>query len=37
VEIKNLFDEQFKFVNTDPANPEFLAELQVIAGLTLAF
>ncbi|MBM9604650.1 TonB-dependent receptor domain-containing protein [Desulfopila inferna] len=37
VEIKNLFDEQFKFVNTDPANPEFLAELQVIAGLTFAF
>lgn len=37
VEIKNLLDEPFKFVNTDPANPRFLAEQQIIARLTVAF
>lgn len=35
--VKNLFDEQFKFVDMDPSNPRYLQELQVIAGLTVTF
>jgi tetratricopeptide (TPR) repeat protein len=37
VEFKNLLDEQFQFVDTDPTNPRFLAEMQIIAGVTVAF
>ncbi len=35
--VKNLFDEQFKFLDMDPSNPRYLQELQVIGSLTVAF
>lgn len=37
VEVKNLFDEQFHFLDTDPARPQYLQEQQVVASLTLVF
>ena len=33
----NLFDEEFKFLDTDPANPRFIPEQQVVISLTVAF
>jgi Flp pilus assembly protein TadD len=33
--VQNLFDEQFSYVDTDPANPRFLPEQQIFVGLTL--
>lgn len=35
--VKNLFDEQFMYLDTDPANPRFLPEQQIIGSLTVAF
>lgn len=37
VEVKNLFDEQFQFVDTDPARPQYLQEQQIVASLTVVF
>lgn len=37
LEIKNLFDEQFSYLDTDPANPRFLPEQQIVGSVTLAF
>lgn len=37
VEIKNLFDEEFKFQDTDPANPVIQPDRLIIAGITLSF
>ncbi len=37
VEVKNLFDERFQFLDTDPARPQYLQEQQIVASLTLAF
>jgi tetratricopeptide (TPR) repeat protein len=37
MEVKNIFDEQFRFVDTDPTNPRFLPEQQIIGSLTVAF
>jgi outer membrane receptor protein involved in Fe transport len=32
---KNLFDEEFNYIDTDPANPKFLPEQQVFLTLTV--
>lgn len=37
LEVKNLFDEQFQFLDTDPGNPRFLPEQQILGSLTVAF
>jgi tetratricopeptide (TPR) repeat protein len=37
LEARNLFDESFKFQNTDPANPDILPEQFIAARFTLAF
>ena len=37
LEMKNIFDEQFQFVDIDPTNPRFLPEQQIIGSLTVAF
>jgi outer membrane receptor protein involved in Fe transport len=37
LEVKNLFDERFHFLDTDPGNPRFLPEQQVIGSFTVAF
>ena len=34
---KNLFNEEFNYIDTDPANPKFLPEQQVFLSLTLQF
>ena len=34
---KNLFNEEFNYIDTDPANPKFLAEQRVFLTLTLQF
>ncbi|MEE4166675.1 MAG: TonB-dependent receptor, partial [Desulfocapsaceae bacterium] len=34
--VKNLFDEGFRFLDTDPANPRFLSEQQLFLSLTIA-
>ena len=34
--VKNLFNEEFNFVDTDPANPRFQQEQQVFVGLTVS-
>lgn len=36
-EIKNIFDEQFKFQDTDPANPRMVPERTISAMFTLSF
>lgn len=37
VEFKNLFDESYKFLDTDPANPATYPESLVLVRLTLSF
>jgi tetratricopeptide (TPR) repeat protein len=37
LELKNLFDEKFKFQDIDPTNPRIVPERQIYARLTLAF
>ena len=37
VEVKNLFDEEFKFQDTDPKNPSITPERLVLGRFTLAF
>jgi tetratricopeptide (TPR) repeat protein len=37
IQAKNLFDEDFNFQDTDPANPTIFPERQVLAQITLAF
>lgn len=37
VEIKNLLDEQFRFLDTDPSAPRLLPEQQIWAKFTLVF
>jgi tetratricopeptide (TPR) repeat protein len=37
LEVRNLFDEQFNFLDTDPRNPEILQGQQIIGSLTLSF
>ncbi len=37
LDVLNLFDEQFNFLDTDPGNPRYLPEQQVIIRLTVAF
>jgi tetratricopeptide (TPR) repeat protein len=37
VECKNLFDETFKFLDTDPANPATYPERLILVRLTLSF
>jgi tetratricopeptide (TPR) repeat protein len=37
LEGKNLFDEGFRFQDTDPSNPEIVPERSVLAKITLAF
>jgi hypothetical protein len=37
LEAKNLFDEGFRFQDTDPSNPEIVPERSVLAKITLAF
>jgi len=37
IEAKNLFDEEFKFQDTDPGNPAILPEQIVSARLTVTF
>ncbi len=34
---KNLFKEEFNYIDTDPANPKFLPEQRVFLSLTLQF
>ena len=34
---KNLFNEEFNYIDTDPANPKFLPEQRVFLSLTLQF
>lgn len=36
-EVKNLFDEQFQFLDTDPASPRFLPKQQIIGSFTVMF
>ena len=33
--VKNLFDDEFRYIDTDPANPRFLPEQQIFVGLTV--
>jgi hypothetical protein len=37
VEIRNLLDQQFRFQDTDPANPSITPERFVFMRFTLAF
>ncbi|MGB3212722.1 MAG: tetratricopeptide repeat protein [Desulforhopalus sp.] len=37
IEVNNLFDEKFQFLDTDPSNPRFLPEQQIIGSFTVAF
>ena len=37
IEVRNLFDEGFQYLDTDPANSRFLPEQQIIGTLTVAF
>jgi tetratricopeptide (TPR) repeat protein len=37
VELKNLFDEKFKYQDIDPTNPRIVPERQIYARITLAF
>ena len=37
IEAKNVLDQDFKFQDTDPANPTIFPERQVLARITLAF
>lgn len=37
VEMTNLFNEQFQFVDNDPSNPRFLPERQIVGSLTIVF
>jgi hypothetical protein len=37
IEAKNLLDENFKFQDTDPANPSIIPERKIFARITLAF
>lgn len=37
VEVKNLFDEEFNFQDTDPANPTIYPERLILGRLTLSF
>ena len=37
LEVKNLFDEEFKYLDTDPASARFLPEMQIMGRLTVAF
>jgi tetratricopeptide (TPR) repeat protein len=37
LEVKNLFDEGFRFQDTDPSNPEIIPERSLLAKLMLAF
>ena len=37
LEAKNLFDEGFRFQDTDPSNPEIVPERVLLAKMTLAF
>ena len=37
IEVKNLFDKQFQFVDTDPAHPQYLPEQQIVGSLTVVF
>ena len=37
LEAKNLFDEGFRFQDTDPSNPEIVPERVLLAKITLAF
>jgi outer membrane receptor for monomeric catechols len=33
--VKNLFDEEFSYIDTDPANPKFQSEQKVMLSVTL--
>jgi hypothetical protein len=37
IEARNLFDEEFKFQDTDPANPKIYPERLILGKITLAF
>ncbi len=37
IDCKNLFDEQFKFQDTDPTRPTVFPERQILAKLTMSF
>ena len=37
IEVRNLFDEGFQYLDTDPANPRFLPEQQIVGSVTVAF
>lgn len=37
LEVLNLFDEQFQFVDTDPAHPQYLPEQQLVGSFTIVF
>jgi hypothetical protein len=37
LEARNLFDEEFKFQDTDPANPRISPESLILARCTLVF
>jgi hypothetical protein len=37
VEARNLFDENFRFQDTDPANPDIYPERLILGKITLAF
>jgi outer membrane receptor protein involved in Fe transport len=37
LEIKNLFDEQFSYLDTDPAASRYMSERQILASLTVSF
>jgi lipoprotein NlpI len=37
IEAKNLFDEGFRFQDTNPSNPEIIPERSVLAKITLSF
>jgi tetratricopeptide (TPR) repeat protein len=37
LEAKNMFDQEFRFQDTDPSNPEIVPERSVLAKITLAF
>jgi hypothetical protein len=37
VEAKNVFDEDFRFQDTDPANPDIYPKRLILGKITLAF
>ncbi len=37
LEVNNLFDKQFQFVDTDPAHPQYLPEQQIVGSFTIVF